>query len=373
MGAALGVAAVLPFALRTAGGGALGLFHSVAQILGFLTCFVMGFLFTFVPRSTRTAGPEAWELAVAMAVPPVSVGYAFANAGGTPYVLWLGLVGVAIAFTVSRLRAGAAAAAPPAVIVWIPLSLAAGAVGAVLVAVSPALAGGGAPQAWVVGRGLLVQGLVAGLVLGAGGAVVPALTRGEAEPGPATERARRRALRAHLAAAVAFFASFPLEVLLHARAGLVLRAAVATLVLVASAGLLRRPTLPGTHRWLVWLGAWLVPLGFWVGALFPSHRGAALHVVFVGGFAQLALAIGAHVALAREGAAGRARSPLALRLMAALLAGAFAARLLAAADRTRVAGWLAVAGAAFAAGVAAWAVAVGPALARRGGVPEDPG
>jgi uncharacterized protein involved in response to NO len=366
MGAALGVAAVLPFALRSAGGGALGLFHSVAQILGFLTCFVMGFLFTFVPRQTRTAGPEAWELAVAMAVPPVSVGYAFANAGGTPYVLWLGLVVVAIAFTVTRLRAGARAGAPPAVMVWIPLSLAAGAIGAVLVAVSPTLAGGGAPQAWVVGRGLLVQGLVAGLVIGVGGLVVPALTRGEAPPAPAAPARQRRALQAHRAAAAAFFASFPLEVLLHARGGLVLRAAIATVVLVGSAGLHRRPTLAGTHRWLVWLGAWLVPLGFWVGAVFPRHRGAALHVVFVGGFAQLALAIAAHVALTRGGRSdASAGSPRALRLMAALLAGAFAARLLAAADRTRVAGWLAAAGAAFTAGVVAWAVAVVPALVAR--------
>ncbi|HEX5631612.1 MAG TPA: hypothetical protein VFX50_00220, partial [Gemmatimonadales bacterium] len=44
LGAVLGVVAVLPFARRGSAGGALALFHSVAQIQGFLTCFVVGFL-----------------------------------------------------------------------------------------------------------------------------------------------------------------------------------------------------------------------------------------------------------------------------------------------------------------------------------------
>ncbi|HEY6098751.1 MAG TPA: NnrS family protein, partial [Anaeromyxobacter sp.] len=127
LGAALAVVAVLPFPLRGMGGGSLALFHSVAQILGFLTCFVVGFLFTFVPRRTRTAPPDGWEMAVAVAVPPVAVASAWVNAGQTPYVLWLGLVVVAITFTVSRMRAPAAGAGAPAVLVWVPLSLAAGA------------------------------------------------------------------------------------------------------------------------------------------------------------------------------------------------------------------------------------------------------
>jgi uncharacterized protein involved in response to NO len=371
LGAALAVVAVLPFPLRGAGGGALGLFHSVAQILGFLTCFVVGFLFTFVPRQTHTAGPDAWEMAVAVAVPPAAVVFAWANAGGIPYVLWLGLVVVAIGFTATRLRAAASYGATPALLVWIPASLAAGGVGAVLAAATPLLTGGGAPPPWVIGRGLLVQGLVSGLVLGVGGVLLPRLTRGEPEPAPLDAAARRRSLAAHGAAAAAFFASFPLEVLADARLGIALRAAVATVVLLAAGRLHRPPALPGVHRWLIWLGAWLVPVGFWVGALFPRHRGAALHVVFVGGFSQLALAVGTHVALSRGGQAQRlSASPRALRLMAVLLAVAFAARILAGVDLRHVAGWLSAAGAAFTGAVLAWAVVVGPALLRRGATPH---
>jgi uncharacterized protein involved in response to NO len=364
LGAALAVAAVLPFPLRGAAGGSLGAFHSVAQILGFLTCFVVGFLFTFVPRQTNTAGPEGWEMAVAVAVPPLAVTFAWAEAGFVPYVLWLAVVVVAIGFTVTRLRARGAGAAAPALRAWIPASLAAGAVGAVLVAAGPILAGGGAPRSWAIGRGLLVQGLVAGLVLGVGGVIVPRLTRGEREAAPPDPPRARRHLASHALAAAAFFASFPLEILADVRLGLALRAAVATAVL-AAARLDRPPALPGLHRWLVWLGAWLVPLGFWVAALFPRHRGAALHVVFVGGFSQLALAVATHVALSHGGRPERlSASPGPLRAMAVLLAGAFVARIAAGLDLRHVAGWLSAAGAAFTAAVLCWAVVVVPALVR---------
>jgi uncharacterized protein involved in response to NO len=301
------------------------------------------------------------------------VASAWVNAGQTPYVLWLGLVAVAIVFTVSRMRAASARGVVPPVLVWVPISLAAGALGAVLSAVAPFLAGGGAPRSWVVGRGLLVQGLVAGLVLGVGGLLVPQLTRGEAPRDlPDRERARR-ASALHAGAAVVFFASFPLEVLAPARIGLGLRALVATAVLVAGARAHRPPALPGLHRWLVWLGAWLVPIGFWTAALFPGHRAAALHVVFVGGFAQIALAVATHVALAHGGRSDRlSASPLALRLMAVLLAAAFGARIAAGLDLRHVASWLSWAGLAFAGAVAAWAVVVGPAMLAPAEAPADP-
>ncbi len=45
------------------------IFHSMAQIQGFLTCFGIGFLFTFIPRRTGT-GPVSWpELAFAVVAP----------------------------------------------------------------------------------------------------------------------------------------------------------------------------------------------------------------------------------------------------------------------------------------------------------------
>ncbi len=369
LGAVLAVAAVLPFPLHSAGGGSLALFHSVAQILGFLTCFVVGFLFTFIPRRTHTPPPDAWELTVAVAIPPVAVASAWVNAGQTPYVLWLGLMVVVIVFAVTRMRA-AAPGRLPAVMVWVPLSLAAGAIGAVLSAVAPFLAGGGAPPSWVIGRGLLVQGLVAGLVLGVGGILVPQLTRGEAAPEEPDRARLRRGTAAHALAALAFFASFPVEVLVDLRLGLALRALVATLVLVIAARAYRPPTVPGLHRRLVWLGAWLVPVGFWMAAIFPAHRAATLHVVFVGGFAQIALGVATHVVLSHGGRPERlSSSPFSLRAMTLLLAGAFVSRILAGVDFAHIARWLSWAGLAFMGAIAAWSAAVVPVLVGR--EPQD--
>ena len=86
-----------------------------------------------------------------------------------------------------------------------------------LSALAPRLAATSAPGAWIIGRGLLAQGFVAGLVLGVGGILVPQLTRGEGLP-DVRDRARlRRTAVLHALAALVFFGSFPVEVLVDAR------------------------------------------------------------------------------------------------------------------------------------------------------------
>lgn len=357
LGAALAVVAVLPFAFFGAGGGALALFHSVAQIEGFLTCFLVGFLYTFVPRRTRTLGPDSLQMTAALALPSAAVALAWAGDTAMAHGLWLLLVGVVLDFTLSRLRG----ARVPAVAVWIPLALVAGAAGAVLIMAEP-LAG---RAAWAIGRGLLVQGLFAGLVLGVSGFLVPQLTRGEPGPDRPDAPRARGSLALHGLLAAAFFGSFPLEVLWNARLGLALRALVATGVLLAVARIHRPPSIPGLHRRLVWLAAWLVAAGFWILTLSPRLRGAGLHVLFVGGFAQLTLAVAAHAAFEDARPERLSASPRSARAMAGLLAVAFGGRVLAAIDLRRVAPWLAVASVAFCGAVAAWALLVGPQLRGR--------
>jgi len=369
LGVALALLAVLPFALRGAGGGSLALFHSAAQLQGFLTCFAVGFLFTFLPRRTGTAPPAGWEVLASAALAAGSAACAYFHAALASYLSWMAVAALALAFTVRRMGRPARRQLPPA-FAWVPLSLVAGLAGALLAALGPLLGGGSAPAVWVVGRGLLVQGLLAGLVVGVGSVLLPLITRGEAiaaDGGP-----RKSGALLHLGAAGLFFASFALEPWAGEQVGFGLRAAVATGALVASARIHRRPALPGLHRRLVWLGAWMVPVGFALGALSPRLHGAALHVLFVGGYAQLALVLAVPVALAEPQRAGSlAGSPPALRATAVLLAGAFAARVAAALDLTRVAAWLAVAGAAFAGALAAWAALVLPSLS--GQVHPSPG
>ena len=363
LGAALAAVAVLPFAAGGAGGGSLALFHSVAQIQGFLTCFLVAFLYTFVPRRTQTAAPAPWQMTAALVLPPLSVACAFEGEQALAQGIWLALVVVVLGFTARRILGARGLRTLPPVFLWVPVSLAAGACGAVLIATSSQLHSESGLAVWTVGRGLLVQGLVAGLVLGVGGTLVPQLTRGE-PPLATPERGRqRRALAWHGLGALAFFASFPIEVFEGVRLGSAVRALVAFAVLIRVARIHRPPTVPGLHRRLVWAAAWLVPLGFCMGALAPRLRGAALHVVFVGGFAQLTLAVSTHVVLSHGGRPEQLHeSPWAMRAMAALLAAAFAGRILAGIDLRRVSPWLSVAALAFLGALAAWGAVVGPTL-----------
>jgi hypothetical protein len=298
-------------------------------------------------------------MVAALALPPAAVALAWAGDTAMAHGLWLLLVGVALDFTLSRMRR----ARLPEVAIWIPLALLAGAAGALLVMAEP-WAG---RAAWAIGRGLLVQGLFAGLVLGVSGFLVPQLTRGE--PGPDRPDAPRGpgSLALHALLAAAFFGSFPVEVLWNARLGMALRALVATGVLLVVARIHRPPSIPGLYRRLVWLAAWLVATGFWTMTLSPRLRGAGLHVLFVGGFAQLTLAFAAHAAFEDARPERLSASPGSARAMAGLLAVAFGGRILAAIDLRRVAPWLAVASVAFCGAVAAWALLVGPLL--RGRVP----
>jgi uncharacterized protein involved in response to NO len=368
LGAALALVAVLPFEVGGAGGGSLAAFHSVAQIQGFITCFVTAFLYTVVPRRTRTRAPDAWQMGAALILPPAAVVSAWANEGLLAQSLWLVLVMVVLGFTVARTRAVDDPMRLQPAFLWVPVSLFAGALGAALSAASPLVARMSGPTAWEIGRGLLLQGFVAGLVLGVSGVLVPQLTRGQSASPPSAPRPRRRSLFLHAAASLAFFLSFPLEALVGVRLGWGIRALVATVVLLLVAQVHKLPTAPGLHRRLVWLGAWLVPLGFWMGALAPTFQGAALHVLFVGGFAQLALALATHLVLSTDGKSDRAGpSPWILRSMALFLAGAFSARIVATIDLPRVASWLAIAAAAFSCAIFAWAVLALPAL-----IPAEP-
>jgi len=160
------------------------------------------------------------------------------------------------------------------------------------------------PQLWQLGRCLLLQGFVTALVVGVGGTKIPTLTRGETAGTTPLVRSRRGP---QSIAALVFLASFPVEIYVDQRAGFALRALVAGGVLVAVPRLWRPPTIPGLHRRLIWLSAWLLPAGYALAAADPGLRSPALHVVFIGSFTVMALSVSLHVALSHRRAPGAPR------------------------------------------------------------------
>lgn len=302
LGAALAWAGVLHWLLLAAfgWGSYQSISHSIVQIQGFMMCFAVGFLFTAIPRRTGTAPPAAWQMAVGVTAPIGTTVAAWTDHIAVSQAFWGVLVLTLIGFAVARFTSGEAKRRPPNSFVWVPLALLMGIGGSVLMGLYGALR---ETHPWLhpLGKGLLLEGMFLGFVMGVGGMVLPLITCGDAPPDAVATRRDHLIRAAHLGAAALLIASFALEAFASARAGLALRAAVVLTVLVVGARIWRFPRKAGGHRRLVWLSAWLIPAGYLLAAALPGSKQAGMHVVFVGGFALMAFSVGLHVTLAHGG------------------------------------------------------------------------
>jgi len=277
-----------------------GVFHSMAQIQGFMMCFVAGFLFTALPRRTQSLPPAAWEMTVALVAPVGLTVAAWFKLLVVAQACWGVMVLMLLAFACRRLFGSSAGRRAPNCFVWIPASFTIAIAGAALIGVQRGL---GVDWFWIheLGKMLILQGMLLGLVIGVGGLVFPLITHGD-PPGDGAPSGRDAWLRAgHLLAAALLVGTFALEVNVSARLGLGLRAALVGALLIGVGRIWRVPKVPGWHRWLAWGSAWVIPLGYAVAAFDPARKQAGLHMVFVGGLGLLVLAVGAHVVLAHAG------------------------------------------------------------------------
>ena len=83
------------------------------------------------------------------------------------------------------------------------------------------------------------------------------------------------------------------------------------------------PAVRTTLAWCVWSAHWLLIAGLWLAGLAPAYRVDVLHVVFMGGFTLLVLAVALRVALSHGGHAlslERRSWPLRIGIATGLLA-----------------------------------------------------
>ncbi len=339
------------------------IFHAMTQIQGFLMAFAVGFLFTMIPRRTGSAPPSVFTLTVG-ALAPIGVSvFAWHRAWMLSQLCWFVLAFTVVGFVVRRFSNRRSTRRPPNSFVWIPVAFLLGVAGSLLTAVGAASGG----QWWLhdLGRGFVLQGMFVALVLGVGGLALPLMTRGEAPADADDSTDHRRARALHLLAAATLVASFFLEQWVSLRAGLAVRGSVVAATLLMSAELAVPPSKPGAVRRLVWVSAWMLPLGFMLGAIFDDHAKAFLHVAFIGGLATLALAVSTQVTLGHGGFS----SLLGGRPWAVVAIGAFALlalgpRIAMSIDPDRFFLWMGVAAALFIAALVSWVVFVVPKLAR---------
>lgn len=339
-----------------------GVPHRLLMIQGFEQGFVLGFLLTAIPGFTRGERCRPVELVVATASLLLFGVAALAGRVGLAHAAFLAsllLLAVAVARRLHR-----PALAPPLELAFVGFGLGLGLVGGLWQLAGTA---GWAEPVPRFGERLVSLGMVLSLVLGVGGLLVPTFT-GMRDPLviPGIARAHERRGRRVLYGALigAFTLAFVAELVGWARAGALLRAAAATVIVLLVWKLWRRPGRRDVPAFALWGSGWLVLAGLWSAAAAPAFALGSLHLVFLGGFALLTLGVGTRVVVAHG------RHPIAdeRRVLDPLVAGTVIAALLArlAAEwAPQHATWLlGASGALWVLGWTRWAIGAVPRIAR---------
>jgi uncharacterized protein involved in response to NO len=263
--------------------------HIGLQIQGFVLAFAIGFLLTAVPKflGTPPVGLRT-QLALAALVLVSAAGFwldrrVLAEGAFVLTMLGLGLV-LARAF---RARINP----PPEPLVAVGLGLLAGLtagllkLGIALYVVSPSLV--------LLSRRMLSEGMILLLVIGIGGKLGPLLL------GYPTRTPRGRLT--HGIAALVVLGSIVAQYGFRLDEAGWLRAIAVALVVGLNTRFWQLPPVRSALSWGVWLAHWMLLAGLFWSAASPVYRVEALHLVFVGGFSILILAIGMRVSLAHGG------------------------------------------------------------------------
>ncbi len=337
-------------------------FHAMVQIQGFLMCFATGFLFTMIPRRTGSAPPEVWQMFIAIGAPLVTAAAAWSQHWLIAQGSWLVLAFTLIGFAVRRFISSTSRRRPPNSFVWIPVGL--------LMGISGSLMGGaygvlGTDYLWLhtLGLVLLTQGMFTAFILGVGGLAIPLMTRGEA-PADGQSSPRDYLVRVlHIVAAALLVIGFVIEVRGWPSAGRFLRAVVVLAELLLGVGLWKPPSQPGWNRRLLWISAWMLPLGYFLAAALPGQYKAGLHVAFIGGFALLSLSVSTQVVLGHGGhqqqMTGR---PWQVGAIGGLVGSAIMGRALVDFDPSHFFLWLGLSAGAFLAATLVWVLFLVPKL-----------
>lgn len=280
-----------------------GLSHAFLQSNGFLFCYIAGFLLTALPRFTGTENPSIGSqlaLAATVVIGAVALESQSDRIAHTAFV-----AGYLIFFVLVVARFLKRDRKPPETFSLIGIGVFAGFLGSVL----NALAAYGVPiDGWALaGKRLPTEGMTLLLVLGVGGFLGPRLLGFEklslvnigGLPQPAKQHLSLRMI--YLVLGVVILLSIPLEYGLGLTWMHAIRVLAASAVIALSLEPWRLPRAKTTLAWCVWVAVQLTWMGLWLAVIFPAYRVDMLHVLFIGGFTLLILAVGMRVTLSHGG------------------------------------------------------------------------
>ncbi|MBI4971090.1 MAG: NnrS family protein [Candidatus Omnitrophica bacterium] len=290
-----------------------GIFHASIQMQGYMSCFIIGFLMTAMPRFA--AAPHATKgelfsfLTLTLGI-TVFLTLAWYVAAYACFVLWLLAI---MRFALSRvLGRRDRKVYPPTEFVWIPIGIFHGLVGSIIMMIGML----SSASMWTVnvGKPMLLQGFLFSIVLGIGGFLGPRLMgvqqlinpenlrNKEASCAPSSlEKIRKERMMIHVSAGFLLFATFWLEGFDQKYLAYGLRALIVTAEFLFTGALPTPPRVKAVFAWLLWLSFWMVALGSWGEFLFPNYRVIMLHLVFLGGFSLMTFSVGTVVILSHAG------------------------------------------------------------------------
>lgn len=293
------------------------LFHSSMQTHVYMTCFILGFLMTAMPKFASAPHATSGEILTFLSI---FIGVTAALFAGQWLLAELGFITILISFFLFvkkriKMRAQNPNANPPLEFIWIPIAMFHGLSGAVLMILSQLHL---IPSTWFLTAKLLSeQGFIFCIVIGIGGFMAPRLMgtfRVYSKPGDPESPQKRAKIRAgiilfHMISGILFFLSFfPGEKWLTA--SYLLRASIITVQYLWTCSYLRFPRNSDFYARLIWVSLWMVVVGSWSAALLGQYRTAMLHVVFIGGFSLMIFSVATMVVLSHGGESEKIRRPL---------------------------------------------------------------
>jgi len=281
--------------------------HGFVQTDCFLYAFIVGFLWTAIPKFTGAQPPgRLIQYVVALLIVTQAVAFELRQfvPGHVLFLLSHGIVmAVAARCFIQRRNP------PPETFVLVGIGLLTGLMAAVFNA--------GIALEWIspdfdlMGRRLMPEGMILLLVLGVGGFLGPRLLGYAQLPnfqsiGKLENRTRPPLIVAwrqafYALAGLSIVASVVLEYAWNYAFLAWVRAAIITALVLLNIRPYRTPLTRTTLAWCVWAAHWFLIAAAWFVPSNPKYRIDFLHVMFMGAFTLLVLAVGTRVVLSHGG------------------------------------------------------------------------
>lgn len=273
-----------------------GQWHIDIQLQGFLFAFVLGFLLTALPRFSLTSTIRPLELTWFLTVFVLgNLATIFGEYRWGHAAFFLNMTGIVV-FAVRRFRKRNSQ--PPDEFVFVFFGILMGWIASALRMIGSF---GELPELELAVRRLIPEGMMVMLILGIGGKLAPMFFGFPTSPpiqslGTSPKFLNPAKIR-YMFLATGLILAVLIEHFVSPKAGLYLRAIIATPVFFLTMKIHRWPRMKGFLVHALRFSMWAVFLALWGVAIHSQYRVETLHVMFIGGFGVMILSIATRVIL----------------------------------------------------------------------------